>query len=155
MSVFHSRADQKLDSKGRVSVPALFRSVLGGAREDGLMLSQPLLGTRCIEVAPAAMLQKRYEEVARLNRHNPIGAQLRHVRLSSIAMVGFDKEGRIVLPSHLIAYAGLEALVTFVGLGDVFQIWDPKALATYDEEAWAVAQEHQELLHVPLTEPAG
>jgi MraZ protein len=38
-----------------------------------------------------------------------------------------DKEGRIVLPGDLVAYAGLTDAVVFMGLGRIFQIWEPAA----------------------------
>ena len=39
--------------------------------------------------------------------------------------LNFDDEGRVRLPDDLIAHAGITERVTFVGLGQKFQMWDP------------------------------
>ena len=38
-----------------------------------------------------------------------------------------DREGRVVLPDALAKYAALDEGVAFVGLGRLFQIWEPAA----------------------------
>jgi MraZ protein len=46
-----------------------------------------------------------------------------------------DKEGRVLLPESLVAHAGLGEMVEFVGIGRIFQIWEPAAAAEYRKVA--------------------
>ena len=53
-----------------------------------------------------------------------------------------DKEGRIVLPDALVAHAGLTEAVVFMGLGRIFQIWEPAAAERRRAEARDRARAH-------------
>jgi len=66
-----------------------------------------------------------------------------------------DGEGRILLPEELIAHAGLGESISFVGLGKIFQIWEPAAAKRYTEEARARAKERGLTLRAAGTTPGG
>lgn len=40
----------------------------------------------------------------------------------------FDGEGRVIVPPSLREFAGITGQATFVGVGKLFQIWDPQRL---------------------------
>ena len=141
MALFLSRSIHKVDKKGRVSVPHGFRTVLGGAMDEGLALNVPLSGLACIEAYPFAKLEER---IARIDRLNPDAADTQAVAyqwFGSMHVATFDGEGRIVLPDFLMDHASISDSATFVGMGRYFTIWDGKTLAEHDPVARAQARE--------------
>ena len=58
-------------------------------------------------------------------------------------MLGFDGEGRIMLPEPLIAHASLNEAAAFVGRGATFQIWNPEDFEIHQQEARRRVQERQ------------
>jgi transcriptional regulator MraZ len=63
--------------------------------------------------------------------HDDLAASL----YSDAFAVEADKEGRILLPNDLVSYAGLGETVVFMGLGRIFQIWEPEAAERRRAEA--------------------
>ncbi len=59
-----------------------------------------------------------------------------------------DKEGRVLLPASLIAHANLSDAVVFMGLGRIFQIWEPAAAERRRAEARERARARGLTLHV-------
>jgi MraZ protein len=57
-----------------------------------------------------------------------------HAILSSSQLLVLDEQGRVRLPDALIAHAGLKDRVTFVGMGQKFQIWEPETFAPVQAE---------------------
>ncbi len=144
MTQFLGTHQNRLDAKGRVSVPAPFRAVLrafngddpsngngtAAARSCSARLKHP-----CIEAWPNSVFQQLSTPLERLDifseEHDDLAAAL----YASAFPVESDKEGRIVLPEALAAHAGLTGPVVFMGLGRIFQIWEPEAAARRSAEA--------------------
>jgi MraZ protein len=123
---FLSTIVNKLDAKGRVSVPASFRQVLA---------QQDLRGFYCFRsfVSPSlegfgqtllADFQARMAAVDPLF-HEDYDAQAQAVS-GETEFLNFDDEGRVRLPDEFIHHAGIKDRVSFVGLMQKFQIWDPE-----------------------------
>ena len=66
--------------------------------------------------------------------------------------LAFDSTGRIQLPEALRAHAGITDKATFVGMGTLFQIWEPARLAGYKTAARQRVRERQPTLP-PLGHP--
>ncbi len=124
MDRFVSNYTQRLDAKGRVSIPAQFRAVLGRDGFEGLYC-YPTLDHAAIDAGGHALLA----EIDRLVTSHPPYAEAREQFL--VALYGtsetlkVDGEGRVVLSDNLKAHAGITDAATFVGLGHKFQIWEP------------------------------
>ena len=52
-----------------------------------------------------------------------------------------DKEGRVLLLADLVEHAGLTNQVSFMGMGETFQIWEPAACARRKAEAREAARQ--------------
>jgi MraZ protein len=63
-----------------------------------------------------------------------------------VQVIAIDGDGRIVLPQSLRGHAGLQSEVTFVGLGDKFQMWAPERFDERRRVAREKVQEHRKLL---------
>src|SRR5579871_1958694 len=118
----------KIDAKGRISVPAPFRMVVQGKGLGGVAL-YPSLTDPCIEGCGL----DRIEALADAMPDNPLpGVEqdaIAHLIIGTAREAPFDGGGRIVLPEDFMAKAGLSDKGAFVGKGRTFQIWEPTALA--------------------------
>ena len=105
-----------IDSKGRVFLPAKFRSYLG----DTVIVAKG--AGNCLVVYTE---EKFAEYVERLTKNGQTEAKkfLRYISLSA-ANLEPDVQGRIMLPLELREYAGLEKEVLFVGMFDTVEIWN-------------------------------
>ena len=137
MVQFLGTHQNRLDAKGRVSVPAPFRAALRGRDETNgtHLVLRPSHQHPCIEAWPSVEFEALSEPLNRLDifsqAHDDLAASL----YSDAFAVEADKEGRIVLPEPLVSYAGLGETVVFMGLGRIFQIWEPSAAERRREEA--------------------
>jgi MraZ protein len=140
MSQFLGTHQNRLDAKGRVSVPAPFRAALRAtAPEDDASRSNLILRPShkhaCIEAWPApvfAALERQMQEIDLFSEaHDDLAASL----YADAFPLEADKEGRILLPESLVAHAGLSDSVVFMGMGRIFQIWEPAAAERRRTEA--------------------
>ena len=122
--MFLSTFENKLDKKGRVSVPASFRSFLSNLGYNGV-ICYPSFSNNCIEAWP----QERIEKISNaIDSLNPFEEKKDYFATSILAEsinLQFDSEGRILLSSKLLKHAKIKNKILFVGQGKTFQIWEP------------------------------
>jgi MraZ protein len=139
MTHFLGTHQNRLDAKGRVSVPAPFRSALRQAGETNgcgaQLVLRPSHKHPCVEAWPAAEFQALAAPLDRLDLFSEEHDDLANTLYADAYPVETDKEGRIVLPDALIAHAGLTEAVVFMGLGRIFQVWEPQAAERRRAEA--------------------
>ncbi len=147
MSVFLGTHQNRLDAKGRVSVPAGFRSALRerAARDQGIAVDdvqgpvqivlRPSHKHPCIEAWPPAAFASLASPLDQLDMFSEDHDDLAAAIYADAYPIDADKEGRIMLPEILSAHAGLTDSVAFMGLGHIFQIWEPKAAERRRNEA--------------------
>jgi MraZ protein len=119
--VFLGRYDHTIDDKGRMTIPARFRELLGGEAEAFISLGfdQNLI------VWPAPAFAALTAHLGSLSVADPSARLLRRIFLSNAFQVEFDKAGRILLPQPLRAAAHLENSAIVSGVGETFEIWAP------------------------------
>jgi MraZ protein len=124
MDRFVSHYMLRLDAKGRISVPAAFRTVLARDGFEGLYC-HPALDRPALDAGGNALLA---EIEALITSYPPYSDQREQFALSlygTSETLKIDGEGRIVLTDSLKAHAGIADAATFVGLGHKFRIWEP------------------------------
>jgi MraZ protein len=124
MDRFVANFTLRLDSKGRVSIPASFRSVLGRDGFDGLYC-YPALDRPAIDAGGNALMA---EIETLIGRYAPFSEEREQFALAlygTSETLKVDGEGRVVLSDNLKRHAGITEAVAFVGLGHKFQIWEP------------------------------
>lgn len=128
-----------LDAKGRLFIPAKLREQLG----DSFVVTKGL--DDCLFVYP----QEAWEELEQKIRRLPMSKSrsLQRFFLSSAADVTVDRQGRIVIPSVLRSYAGLERDVVVIGVGERAELWDARRWNAYtdDLDSENIAQAMEEL----------
>ena len=143
MGHFLGTHQNRLDAKGRVSVPSPFRAALrmrDEAEAGASLVLRPSHKHACIEAWPASAFQALATPLNRLDMFSEAHEDLAAVLYADAFPVEADKEGRIVLPDRLVAHAGLTGAVVFMGLGNIFQIWEPAAAEARQQEARARAR---------------
>jgi MraZ protein len=128
--MFLSTYVNKVDRKGRVSVPATFRTALQAQRFPGIVVF-PSYKYPALEANGIEWME---ELAARLDTLDKFSDQHENLEMlfASSRELPFDSEGRIGLPPDLAAHAAITESVAFVGVGRNFQLWEP---ASYAEHA--------------------
>jgi MraZ protein len=134
MDRFVSNITLRLDSKGRVSVPASFRSVLARDGFDGLYC-YPALDRPAIDAGGNALMAEIEAVIARYAPFSDEREQFAVALFGTSETLKIDGEGRVMLSETLKRHAGITDAVSFVGLGHKFQIWEPGRFQTELAEA--------------------
>ena len=127
MTQFLGTHQNRLDAKGRVSVPAAFRTALRGIDGTAALVLRPSHKHACIEAWPRSVFDALEAPVDRMALFSDDQEDFTTSLYSDAYPVEADKEGRIVLPEDLKLHAALTDAVTFMGMGRTFQIWEPAA----------------------------
>jgi MraZ protein len=124
MALFLSTSVNKIDKKGRVSVPAGFRAALEGDEFSGVVLI-PSQNHACLEGFPYAAMQEIAGRLDNFDMFSSDQDDLATSLFGEAVQLAFDGEGRIMLGADLMAKANLSEQAVFVGMGAKFQIWSP------------------------------
>lgn len=136
MAAFWSTYTNKVDKKGRISIPAAFRPHLACKDFQGVVVF-PAFRSPALECRTWDQMDEMTRTISGLPEFSPEREMLSAALFGAATPLPFDPEGRIVLPRHLADHAGIVAEAAFVGKGDSFQIWEPQALATFMADARA------------------
>ena len=139
MALFVSTFINKVDRKGRVSVPATFRTTLLAQSFLGIVV-YPSFSAAAVEGCGTDFLEELANVAAAT--HDPFSAEnddINTLIFSSSHQLAWDTEGRVVLPEEILAHANIGELAAFVGKGRTFQIWEPEAFKAHQAEARARA----------------
>ncbi len=135
-SAFLGNFQHSLDEKGRVSLPAFFRQVLGDSRGNSVVLTNFVCdGARCLDGFPLPAWREFESRLAQRSRFDPQLRKLENYYVARAAHCQLDGSGRINIPNHLRSYAGLEREVTFTASMHGFRIWDTRAWDLVFQEA--------------------
>jgi len=123
--MFLSSFENKLDKKGRVSVPATFRSHLNSMGYSSF-ISYPSFSHTALEACSQDRIEKLSNTIDSLNPFEDKRDYFATSVLSESVNLQFDTEGRVSFTEKLLQHAKIKKNILFVGLGKTFQIWDPK-----------------------------
>jgi len=124
VALFISTFENKVDRKGRVSVPAPFRAHLVGQNFSGVIAYRSF-NLPCIEGCDWVRMEDYATRIDQLAQGSDEAHKLNAIFSDSKQLV-LDGEGRIVLPTSLLGHAGITETAIFVGVGRTFQIWSPE-----------------------------
>jgi len=128
--MFLSTYENKLDKKGRVSVPASFRSYLSNLGYNGVVC-YPSFNNQSIEAWPQDRIEKISNTIDALNPFEEKKDYFATSILSESINLQFDSEGRISLTPKLLKHAKIKNSMLFIGQGKTFQIWEPNAFEKF------------------------
>jgi MraZ protein len=125
-----------LDSKGRLTIPAKFRAEL----DTGLVITRGI--DRCLAVFPMGEWEQLAEQVSDLPMTDRRARAFQRLLFASASDLSPDKQGRILIPPRLRAYANLDGEVVVAGLNKHVEVWN--------SEAWEREREHVEGAEVDI-----
>ena len=140
---FRGESTHKVDAKGRVSIPALFRRVLEAGDPDWHEGLRPQLvivygdhRKKFLECYTIEAIDEVDEKIAAKPRGSMERRMLERLFHGQSLPTEVDPDGRLVLPQKLREKIGLETgkEAFFIASGDTFQIWKPE---TYEKEELA------------------
>ena len=118
---FLSNYTSRLDAKGRVSIPAPFRAVLGRDGFEDLYV-HPSLDVEAVDCGGHALLREIHELLRPLSPYSEERDLFSTALIGTSEILKIDTEGRVILSESAKTYAGIATEVTFVGHGFKFQI---------------------------------
>lgn len=120
-----------IDTKGRLIIPSKFREALG----EEFVVTKGLDG--CLFVYDNKEWAAFEEKLKSLPLTNKDARQFVRFFLAGAAMVEVDKQGRILVPSVLREFAGLEKEVVLIGVASRVEIWS--------KERWENAASYEDM----------
>ena len=152
MALFLSTFVNKVDKKGRVSVPASFRAALSDQTFDGIV-AFPSFVHPAIEASGIDRLESLSEGIDQFDPFSDEHDDFANAILADSHQLAFGDDGRIVLPEALRDGASITDQAAFVGRGATFQIWEPGAFRIVQEAARNRARENRTSLRLKRPEP--
>ena len=140
--MFLSTFENRLDKKGRVSVPASYRSYLSNLGYNGV-ICYPSFNNNCIEAWPQDRIEKISNAIDSLNPFEEKKDYFATSILSESISLQFDGEGRISITDKLLKHAKIKSSMLFVGQGKTFQIWEPSNYEKFKVTAKRKANIHR------------
>ena len=136
LSGFLGQYQTTMDNKGRFALPAKLRSVIGENKKpllDGdLTITKGLEG--CLSLYPKAEWSKIQDRLSSLNFTKKDFRFFSRRFYASAGIVTPDKNGRILIPAHLVAEGKLNKDLLVIGVSDWIEIWDPVRYQYYLEQ---------------------
>ena len=134
MSVYFGTFENKVDRKGRVSVPAPFRQNLSTSAYQGIIAFR-YHAPEAVEACSLEFMQRLDQSLSDFDLFSDAHDDLAFNIFAESHQLPFDGEGRVILPAPLLEITGITDRAAFVGKGPTFQIWEPAALETRKAEA--------------------
>ena len=126
MNLFLSQFINKIDKKGRVTLPSIFRNVLPKTSKNEIILFKSLK-FKSIEGCSVDRIKRIANRIDELDIFSDDQEDFSTSIFSEIIPTKVDKEGRFLIPENLKKYSNILEEVTFIGQGHYFQIWEPNA----------------------------
>ena len=139
--------DAKVDMKGRVFLPAIFRRVLG-AREDYRLILRKDIFEDCLVLYTEEEWYRRLDDLrSKLSVWNQKHQELFRKYVADADWIVLDSSGRFLIPKRYLKMASIEQEVTFVGMDDTIEIWSPRKLLS--ENTDSVGKELESIMNQP------
>ena len=143
MDRFVSTFTNKIDAKGRVSIPAPFRAVLARDGYEGGIYCYPNVDHPSLDAGGEALARKIDTLLEDIPDFSDERDQYSVALYSDVQILNIDGDGRIVLTDRLKEHAGITTHVTFVGMGQKFQIWEAERFEEHRARAREKVREYK------------
>lgn len=153
---FLGNIEAKLDTKGRVFLPATFRKVLQATGEEGLVVRRDAFES-CLTIYPETVWNRMVDALRRrLNRWDAHDQRILRQFMEAATLLTLDGNGRLLIPRQQLAAVGIEQDVRFIGMDDCIELWanDSKEQAALPADDFAAALQAAMAVHpaTPTTE---
>lgn len=120
---FIGNIEAKVDQKGRVFLPAVFRKMLQASGEEKLVMRKDVFQS-CLVLYPENVWNEQMDTLrSKLNRWNAQHQQIFRQFVSDAEIMPLDNNGRVLIPKRYMKMTNIEQDVKFIGMGDTIEIW--------------------------------
>ncbi len=129
----------KMDAKGRFMFPAAFKSQLGDAVGEGMVIKRSIF-KKCLEIFPKENWDFESRKVNKLNMFNRKNAEFVTKYMAGVVPLEFDGIGRLLIPKNLISYGEITKQIVLTAGANRIEIWDKAAYdktVDYDSDDFA------------------
>jgi len=134
----------KVDSKGRLMLPAALKKQLMAQLENGFVLKRSMF-EKCIELYPMKEWDAKMKEVNGLNQFVRKNVEFIRLFTAGVKVVELDPSGRLLIPKDLMGFSGIRKDIVLASAGTYVEIWDKEAyenvLNKPDTDVAALAEE--------------
>ena len=155
MALFTGRVVNKVDRKGRVSIPAAFRNQLAGQTLFGVAVYPSVDRSPSLTACGVDVLEGLGDRFRATSPFDPTYTDARMALFADVQQLPFDSDGRVLLTADLLEHAGITTHAAFVGMGDLFRIWDPDAADAVLRAVREKSPEERAQLELPPPPGAG
>jgi MraZ protein len=134
-----------IDTKGRLTIPARYRSALGAEEKAPLVITIDTEET-CLLLYTAAQWQIIEDNLQKLPSFNAAARRIQRLLIGHATDVELDSNGRVLLPPALRSYAQLEKDVVMIGQGNKFEVWNNELWEARREQWMAEEASHADTL---------
>jgi MraZ protein len=131
-TVFKGTYRHRIDTKGRIPVPASFRRALQAEGQGQVVLT---LLDQCLAAYPPRQWEALESQLSALPAFRKPVKALTRLLASRATDCELDVQGRILLPAPLRASAQLRQEAVVVGVLTRFEIWSPENWTSFVEES--------------------
>lgn len=131
--MFRGSSTLNLDSKGRLAVPTKHRDFLQSYCGGRLIVTAD--PSKCLLIYPLPDWEPIEKKLNSLSSFNPQTRSLQRLLVGNASDVELDSAGRILVPTSLRQFAGLEKSVVLAGQGNKFEVWDEEKWNQQNAEA--------------------
>jgi len=117
---FFGAHQHRIDTKGRVALPAVFRTGFG---DDRLCFVVPEQSQKALAVYAADEFRAMVDRLQEAKRAGRFTQHQFTNFMAAVAQSPIDSQGRIKLPDHLRAYAGIDKDATLIGVANHIAIF--------------------------------
>lgn len=120
---FLGNIEAKTDAKGRVFLPSPFRKVLQTSGEESLVIRKDI-HQDCLVLYPESVWNRRVDALReKVNEWDDVGMMVVRQFMQGAEQLVLDGNGRFLIKSELLADAGIDHAVRFIGMTDCIEIW--------------------------------
>jgi MraZ protein len=125
-----------MDEKGRLVLPAMFRTFITAEDREGVfILVKPTRTERCLRIYPATYMKKVKAKILREAGKVEEPEEFLRAVMPQMTYAALDSQSRFLVPPRLVDYAGLGREVLMVGMTEWIEVWDPKEYAAASERS--------------------
>lgn len=137
--MFRGSYPHTLDDKGRIFIPTRFRDIIRGGGSDALMITRM---DRCLFAYTLDGWSQIENRILAQAENSEYMRRIRRVFVGGAHECQFDKQGRVLIPPALRAYAELDKEIVLVGVLNHFEIWSKE---NWDKENEAMEMDMQKV----------
>lgn len=121
---FIGNIEAKVDQKGRVFLPSVFRKELQTSGEEGLIMRMDI-HKQCIMLYPESVWNDRMDQMfEKADEWDETERDVVRTYMKDVEILTLDGSGRVLIPARYMQKADIQQTVRFIGMNKTIEIWN-------------------------------